>query len=279
VGATLAELEAAQAEAMRYYEAQGVRVESGIDVTHNRAEVYLTPRARERLASIPQVQAARLLPAPAVEVAVDGLATPMEYMYGGRATDPCTSGFTVKAKTGNEGFVTAGHCDPNGSSDPSKLKFEGRVMPFKKQNIRTTHDVQWHTSPRPYDDRAWFLDRNGQGSALREVHYVRGRAHQQVGEFVCKAGKATGYTCGRIDDRSYQPSYVGNASSTFIRVVDRDRTSDMLAPGDSGAPVFTGNTALGLAVACLNCRIDFIYMPINYVADSDLGIRRVQTTR
>ncbi len=278
VGATLAELEAAQDEAARYYVAQGVRFESGIDVGRNRVEIYLPPRAQERLDSIPQVQAARELPAPAAEVAVEELAIPMEYMYGGRATDPCTSGFTVKAKTGNEGFVTAGHCDPRGADDPNKLKFEGRVMRFKKQNIRDTHDVQWHTSPRPYDDRAWFLDRNGEGSTIREVNYVRGREHQQVGEYVCKAGKTTNHTCGQIIDRSYRPSYVGGADATFIRV-ERGGSGHMLGPGDSGAPVFYGNTALGIAVAGLDDPLDMIYMPINYVADSDLGIRRVQTTR
>jgi streptogrisin C len=278
VGATLAELEAAQAEAMSYYEAQGVRFESGIDVGRNRAEIYLPPGARERLDSTPQAQAARELPAPAVEVAVESLSTPMAYMYGGRATDPCTSGFTVKAKTGNEGFVTAGHCDPGGSDDPNKLKFDGRVMPFKKQNIRDTHDVQWHTSPRPYDERAWFLDRNDEGSAIRKVRYVRGRDYQQVGEIVCKAGKATNHTCGEIVDRSYRPSYVGDADATFIRV-ERGGSGNMLGPGDSGAPVFTGNTALGIAVAGIGDPLDMIYMPINYVADSDLGIRRLQTTR
>jgi streptogrisin C len=278
VGATLAELEAAQAEATSYYEAQGVRFDSGIDVTRNRAEIYLTPGAQERLDSTPQVQAARELPAPVVEVTVDELAAPMEYMFGGRATDPCTSGFTVKARTGNEGFVTAGHCDPSGSNDPNKLRFNGKVMPFKKQNIRTTHDVQWHTSPRPYDDRAWFLDRDGERPDIREVHFVRGRDHQQVGEIVCKAGKTTNHTCGRIIDRSYEPGYVGNASATFIRV-ERGGDGNMLGPGDSGAPVFTGNTALGIAVAGRDDPVDMIYMPINYVADSDLGLRRVQTTR
>jgi hypothetical protein len=42
--------------------------------------------------------------------------------------------------------------------------------------------------------------------------------------------------------------------------------------------VFRGNTALGIALAFRDSS-DMIYMPINYVADSDLGIRRVQTTR
>jgi hypothetical protein len=107
---------------------------------------------------------------------------------------------------------------------------------------------------------------------------VRGRDHQQVGEIVCKAGKTTNHTCGKIIDRSYEPGYVGNASATFIRV-ERGGDGNMLGPGDSGAPVFTGNTALGIAVAGRDDPLDMIYMPINYVADSDLGLRRVQTTR
>ena len=107
---------------------------------------------------------------------------------------------------------------------------------------------------------------------------MRGRDHQQVGEYVCKAGKTTNHTCGKIIDRSYRPSYVGHARATFIRV-ERGGSGNMLGPGDSGAPVFTGNTALGIAVAGIDDPLDMIYMPINYVADSDLGLRRVQTTR
>jgi hypothetical protein len=149
VGATLAELEAAQDEAISYYEAQGVRFDSGIDVSRNRAEIYLAPKARERLDSTPQVQAARELAAPVVEVAVDELAAPMEYMYGGRATDPCTSGFTVKARTGKAGFVTAGHCDPGGKNDPHKLRFEGKVMPLKKQNIAAPGPPRGETERPP----------------------------------------------------------------------------------------------------------------------------------
>jgi hypothetical protein len=107
---------------------------------------------------------------------------------------------------------------------------------------------------------------------------VRGREHQQVGEYVCKAGKTTNHTCGKIIDRSYRPSYVGSADATFIRV-ERGGSGNMLDLGDSGAPVFYGNTALGIAVAGVGNPLDMIYMPINFVADSDLGIRRVQTTR
>jgi hypothetical protein len=271
VGATLAELEAAQAEATRYYEAQGVRFESGIDITRNRAEIYLTPGARERLDSTPQVQAARELPAPVAEVAVDELAVPMADMYGGLATVPCTSGFTVRAKDGREGFVSAGHCDNN-------LTFNGTMMPFQKQNIRTTHDVQWHTSPSPYDDKARFRDRDGNGSDYREVHSLLGRKYQRVGKTVCKSGKTTGYTCGKIVDRNYRPSYVGDARDTFI-LVDRNGDGNMLGPGDSGAPVFIKSKALGIAVAGRNNPFDMIYMPINFVTKSDLGISRVQTTR
>ena len=278
VDATLSELEAAQEEAMSYYEAHGVRVESGIDIARNRAEVYLPPRARERLSSTPQVQTARKLPAPVAEVAVDGLAVPMTYLFGGSAMDTCTSGFTVRAKDGREGFVTAGHCDPNPPDYSNQLKYNGTVMPFQKQNIRTTHDVQWHTSPSPYDDKASFLDRNGQGDTTREVHRVWGRGHQVVGMSVCKSGKNTGFTCGEIVQRDYQPSYVGHAKPTFI-LVDRKGDGDMIGPGDSGAPVFTGNTALGIAVAGRNSPLDMIYMPINFVTKSDLGISRVQTTR
>jgi hypothetical protein len=271
VGATLAELEAAQAEAANYYKAQGVRFDSGIDVRRNRVEIYLAPGAQERLDNTPQVHAARKLPAPVAEVAVDALAVPMAYMYGGLVTDPCTSGFTVRSKDGREGFVTAGHCD-------NTLRFNGTVMPFQKQNIRTTHDVQWHTSPSPYDDKAWFRDRDGHGSDYREVHSLLGRKYQRVGKTVCKSGKITGYTCGTIVDRNYKPGYVGDARDTFI-LVDRNGDGKMLDVGDSGAPVFIKNRALGVAVAGRNNPLDMIYMPISYVAKSDLGISRVQTTR
>jgi hypothetical protein len=271
VGATLAELEAAQAEAISYYEAQGVRFDAGIDVTQNRAEIYLTDETRAQLRSKKKrTQNAQQLPAHVVEVTVDALAAPADDFYAGRAMNTCTSGYTVRARNGNEGFVTAAHCS-------DRQKFNGTVMPFQKQNMRDTHDVQWHTSPKPYDDKAWFLDRDDRGSSIREVHQVRDREHQQVGEYVCKAGMTSGSTCGRIVNRYYRPSYIRSADATFIRV-ERDGRRPMMQPGDSGGPVFRGNTALGIALAFSDSS-DMIYMPINYVADSDLGIRRVQTTR
>jgi hypothetical protein len=63
--------------------------------------------------------------------------------------------------------------------------------------------------------------------------------------FCAKYGRTTGFDCGKIIIRDFCPGYVPNVVCTFI-VASNDDGHDLSSPGDSGGPVYTGDTALGI---------------------------------
>lgn len=88
-----------------------------------------------------------------------------------------------------------------------------------------------------------------------------------IGDFVCKYGITTGYTCGYISSKNYlgiglyPPAYY-----TFIRVNNTGGFSDLSSGGDSGGPWFFSSTALGIHHGAPgDDPNDAVYMAINYV--------------
>ena len=100
------------------------------------------------------------------------------------------------------------------------------------------------------------------GLGYRAVVGTRGRADQTVGSYVCKWGTTTGRTCGYIQSRHAEPSYVPNSDDTFVRV--NGYGAVLSAPGDSGGPWFLENVAYGINSGAYSDG-DAIYMPINYI--------------
>lgn len=96
-GATLAELEAAQAEAGRIVRDLGIRADSGINVQENRVELYVTERARLDAALR---EAGLRLPDHVAVIEVEGLSEP--------ATGAASSGKEPEGETtgGEESFVS-----------------------------------------------------------------------------------------------------------------------------------------------------------------------------
>lgn len=269
VSATLKELEAAQEAAMSLYEERGITVESDINVTQNRAEIYVTQadQAEAQLVSLP----------PHVEViTVDSLMEPAAFYAGLKlmwsdGTLWCTSGFTVKhIPSGDEGTLTAAHCPPNthlNENDSRKLLYGGDVMPFVQQDLGGSQDVQWHKTPG-YEDRAWF--RASSQYDIREVRSKKGRAQQEKGDYVCKYGKTTGYSCGKIVGKRYAPKWVRGENHTFIRVL-KTSSGRMTNAGDSGGPAFLSGTALGIVSG--GDYDELVYMAINYAEDTYLDLK------
>lgn len=99
-------------------------------------------------------------------------------------------------------------------------------------------------------------------TTIRSITATKSRTSQTVGEYVCKYGITTGYTCGYISDKNFKPSSPSNALSTYIRV-HRDGVN-LSEGGDSGGPWFNSNTGYGIH----KCGIgdDSCYTAINYVA-------------
>ena len=228
-----------------------VRADANIDVRANRAELRVVDRGAflEELATRGLV-----LPAGLEVVEVDALVRPEATIFGGLPITTCTLGFSVRNGSGTRGVTTAAHCGNSQSWSGGSLTFRGEAY-------RDSFDVQWHTSPGDT-----VTNQFDSGTGIRNCTGTRSRSAQSVGDFVCKNGRTTGYTCGTIQSTRFAPSYVPSVDATFV-FVDGGSTN-LSSGGDSGGPWFNGSTAFGIHSG--GAGNDSVYMPINYV--SGIGV-------
>ena len=256
---TLDDLEAAQDEAMTTVDGLGVQAESEIDVIGNRVKLFVVDRTGlDSALATPDVE----LPDEVDIVTVNELSTVTTDLYAGLSTVPCTAGFSVVHSDGRKGITTAAHCG-------TAISFNGTALKYVQGFLGGNHDVQWHTAPG-FTLRG--LMKVGPNLS-RHVRSTKHRDDQVVGEYVCRYGKITHYTCGDIRSKHVQPTNQKGCentpcqySATFIRV---EVTFGLVSQfGDSGGPWFSGNSAYGIHRG--HTGNSEIYMAINYI--SDLGV-------
>ena len=124
--------------------------------------------------------------------------------------------------------------------------------------------MQWHSACGIHD----VDNRIETGSGLRTITATRHRNNQAIGGLVCKYGMTTGGTCGEIDYKTYAPSWVTSAASTFIYVDGDGLGVNLSEGGDSGGPWYLEYFAYGIHSG--GGGNDSIYMPINYI--SSIGV-------
>jgi hypothetical protein len=148
-------------------------------------------------------------------------------LFGGVAmSNGCTSGFTVIKNGTQRGITTAGHCGDTAS-------MSGVTLTFQDDYIGTWGDFQWHTAATHQDD---FYA----GSATQtqyDLRDVTGVGSPYVDQQLCKNGVATHRTC----DFVFQLNACDDGACHLVAMDHR-----LAAPGDSGGPVYWGNTAYGL---------------------------------
>ncbi|MYC31724.1 MAG: hypothetical protein F4X64_00915 [Chloroflexi bacterium] len=199
------------------------------------------------------------LPATVVVLEVEQFSTLDTDIYGGLALTRCTSGFAVENASGTKGITTAGHCYDT-------QHYDGYWVPYEDGTFQKSHDVQWHTV-RDYTVK----NKIKVGSGTRSITSTKSRSSQAVGNYVCKYGKVTGYTCGNIVDKSFQFEDNGRFDcddpgncqwkATWIRV--HNDGVNLSEGGDSGGPWFSKYTAYGTHSRSLGD--DAFYMAINYI--------------
>jgi hypothetical protein len=162
---------------------------------------------------------------------------------GGAHLSNCTSGFVVRhPSTGTRGYITAGHC-PN---DQTYFEYGGASYStvFIDEIRDADQDVQWHTTSHIEFPHFYASST----TSFRPLQAQRNRNSQSVGGYVCHRGKTTGYSCGNIVSKTFQPTY-NNAcpgvtcASVWVRV---EGPSLKCFPGDSGGPWFLVYTAYGI---------------------------------
>jgi streptogrisin D len=136
----------------------------------------------------------------------------------------CTAGFNVRIH-GEAYLITAGHCN---QGEPS---WDG--LGPSVDSTFPGHD--------------YGLIRNTSGSSNGVVALSGGKARAitsavsvSAGEHVCKSGAATGVTCGKVTGIDQTVTYADG--STVRGLIATDVRADN---GDSGSPLFHGNTGLG----------------------------------
>jgi len=210
------------------------------DVSVNLRENRVDARTASRATMLASLAATARADEALSVVEVAQLARPAVSLWGGLGGasnnwSGCPSGFTVrKTGTTTDGFFTAGHCG-------NVLSYQGVNLPFQGDWFSGNSDSQWHTAP------GFTVTDTFQYSNAGYQRYVESeRFWDQIvaGEQVCKYGPAGGYGCGTVETRYLAPSYIPNATATYVRVKNCDY--DLAIPGDSGGPVFSYTRAYGL---------------------------------
>jgi hypothetical protein len=231
---TLSELEAARAQASQVTQGLGIRAYSGINVFENRAELYvLDPAQLDDALRKANLQ----LPANVEVIKVDELPKEVTDIFGGKALRTCTSGFSVRNASWIKGITTAGHCS-------NWQTYNGTNLPFQSGTTGGVYDIQWHTAPG-FTVRNLVFD----GTYNRYIYGVKFRYSQAVGEWVCKYGMTTGYSCGTIVDKQFDGVNI--------------RVNTGVQGGDSGGPWFWNNTAYGTTISAFGN--DSIYGPVDHI--------------
>jgi hypothetical protein len=263
-GASLAELQRAQANASSSVRALGVPADSGINVPENRVELYVAKANMRQLDDALQRKEIRL-PDKVRVIPVEALAEPTANIYGGLSLSDCTSGFSVikgQLIFTTKGITTAAHCLDSQSYNGDSLIFQSEIG-------GGSYDIQWHFAPgyTVTNEIQWWSD-----GSTRDITATKSRSDQVIGGYVCKYGKTSYYTCGYISDKNFDPNYdwsFGDTDPTFIRVTSTE--TDLSEPGDSGGPWFLVSTAYGTMSGQIEPGNDAIYMAVNYV-ESGLGV-------
>lgn len=175
----------------------------------------------------------------------------------------CTTGFVV-TDGAQTGIVTAAHCpDQLDHIGPDRVATPTR---FVGQWGWGFHDVQVNATPQAVQP-LFFAD--AARTQLRPVEGQRSRAATRVGDILCHRGESSGYSCAEVMMVDFAPSgdlCGGPCLPTWVAVA-----GPACRGGDSGGPVFLGNTAIGLLKGGSyrpdgSC-VFYYYMSLDYLPD------------
>jgi hypothetical protein len=143
----------------------------------------------------------------------------------------CSLGFNARTTKGTRIFLTAGHCTAGKPSFSRNGYILGntRTSSFPGNDFGTVGVIEgW--------DQQGYVEGWGAGNIA-----VRGIADATVGSTLCKSGKSTGWTCGKIVARNVTVNY---GSNKVVRGLFQHTAC--VEAGDSGGANMTGNYAQGI---------------------------------
>lgn len=184
-----------------------------------------------------------------------------DIMRGGKVVASCTTAFAIGTYSGTYGFLTSAHCGDlyNTTSCAMTYDYSGASC-WRNHAYGASHDVQ-HRTVVGDSAAAEFWD----GSTQRPVYNAYSWASQQAGWYACHYGWNTGYSCGTIATKYYQPTYGGACpggpcNADWIQVTGGGLSC---GGGDSGGPWFVAGSAYGVHKGSPGSSC--IYMPIDRI--------------
>jgi len=154
---------------------------------------------------------------------------------GGTPLSTCTAGFVFRElSTGRRYISTAGHCD-NAQYSVNATNM-GAVVP----NSEVIYDIDFQAHD-VFKASGSGLSNNiitNYGKSNETVREVVNYEYKKDlhGDWVCKYGKVTGVTCGKITSTAF--AHIKNAPATYLKIEPSSPRKNFTCQGDSGGPVF-----------------------------------------
>lgn len=172
----------------------------------------------------------------------------------------CTTAFAVTDGV-RYAIATAAHClDDLTYLDPQRA---ATPLSYVGQWGWGYQDVQINASPVPL---AGLFYADTARTVARPVIDQRTRDSTRAGDFVCHRGETTGYSCALVELTDFAPAgdlCGGPCLPTWVTVA-----GPTCKGGDSGSPVFIGNTALGIVKGATyrsGACVFYFYMSTDYL--------------
>ncbi|HKE98483.1 MAG TPA: S1 family peptidase [Actinomycetes bacterium] len=207
----------------------------GVDVVANAVSISLPAGAPSARAAAFLARARSLGVRVRVERVAGEVAT--QAFYGGQAIygttgGRCTAAFMTRSRRGNWYALTAGHCTsfaPAWETAGGAMIGPSAAASFPGDDFGAIRI----SNPGALRPQGAVLDDDG-------VLAITGAADPVAGSAACKTGSTTGTTCGTVLRTNVTVRY---AEGTVYGLTE---TNLCTQPGDSGGPLFSGNTAEGI---------------------------------
>ena len=157
-------------------------------------------------------------------------------MTWGDTGSVCTSGFNRTDGDGQQVTLTAGHCG-NGVVGNGWHLTGGDTFGYVKESHFPESD--W-SSIRPATDSTWSFPSAVKQAGGLPLQPISGFGSATVGMNLCMTGQTSGTTCGKVTATGVTVNYRRGV------VYGTVKTTVPAAAGDSGGPVYSGSTGVGL---------------------------------
>lgn len=158
-------------------------------------------------------------------------------LYGGQVVDmsdgyTCTTGFNARTSSGAAVMITAGHCAVGKPRFYRKDRLVGKTL---KYSFPKNDYAIFAVDTRKWKPRASVVRWDGR------VQAVRGFSKVSVGTSICKSGRSTKWTCGKVKAYNETVNYGhGHIVTGLVR------HTACVEDGDSGGAVLSGTRAQGV---------------------------------